>query len=443
MHTIMHSTNSEHDTTDSATGALDVVNGRPGTGIAEINGRRVQWQTTFSEKLGFKCVRCGHSCRNNEVVLFKQDLARLGPDLNHAIENSANENDIYENDRDENDTNENGINGKEINGTVSKLRFLQSGDCSLLTYDKGLPACTVHSRKPALCREYPFKVVFSNDTAFIDVTLSCTSIIGLSTGVMNKITEDMNEIMSEVVKSTFERMPDAMDFDVLSNEAVKQAIEDAKSRIKNIATNGGRNEGTKGEKSRESALRRFDSIFAELWEKQFTDEQAIDIVQRTYIRSCAEGLAPYRHPMPGLKFATFTPTVDGIIVQWPEKKKLIQTINTDAFTDALHPLSMTDNGVKAVIAYLEYFIARASFIADVTMCLESAEADGVIIQPKVLIKECVKRIMMMLCYFSNLVAASQDAKEITSEHIHNAVFMIDNSVMTPAEEVVKSLLRTR
>ena len=140
-------------------------------GTVEINNRIINWHTTFGQSVKFKCIRCGLSCIGTEVQVSSPEIERI---------KSVSDKDFYEE-------------YTTVYGT--KKKRLKKIDNKCIFLDNNLN-CTIHQNRPLLCREYPFKVLFtSKNNAVIDMTYHCGCIIKQEFTKENEI--DFGELVKE------------------------------------------------------------------------------------------------------------------------------------------------------------------------------------------------------------------------------------------------------
>ncbi len=119
---------------------------QPYKGSLEIDGNLVEWETTFDQKVKFKCTNCGYCCESSNVVLSFEDMQNIPS----AFQELRDDEKTY-------------------------IRDTDHSTCPFLTKDT---LCSIYEKRPYVCREYPFKVSFvSKNKVYIDLIHACESII--------------------------------------------------------------------------------------------------------------------------------------------------------------------------------------------------------------------------------------------------------------------------
>lgn len=126
---------------------------QPYKGTVEINNKLINWQTTFDQSLKFKCIRCGLSCIGTEVQVTDKEIEKIKEVSNKEFYEEY--------------TTPFGNKRKRLKKIGNKCIFL----------DDNLN-CTIYPNRPLLCREYPFKILFTaKNNAVIDMTSHCGCMI--------------------------------------------------------------------------------------------------------------------------------------------------------------------------------------------------------------------------------------------------------------------------
>ena len=71
---------------------------QPYKGTVDINGKIINWQTTFDQSIKFKCIRCGLSCigadvqlTEKEIVLAKTEIIGALKEMEQRLQNPKSE----------------------------------------------------------------------------------------------------------------------------------------------------------------------------------------------------------------------------------------------------------------------------------------------------------------------------------------------------------------
>ena len=343
----------------------------------------IPWETTFPASLGYACIRCGHSCRNNDIMIFALDNLADAP----------------------------------LQEEFPLLQLRENGACVLLQEPN---TCTIHARKPALCREYPCKAVFSEGRAFVDITLSCTSLFAGHTGT------SPTRMAEETIRSSWQRMKSFADEESISRTIRAKAHElgvlletDPLSRL------------------------------------GIDIKETLGIVHKSYCIAVESGQAPFRYPVAAddqqpdtahpqrrasstrtstasrpYRFSVLLPNQDGVTILGIPGKHTLKAL----------PLSA--EAMQLLADYLAFFLNRATFLSDATLCLK-ALATRVSLQDSLLIEETARRIAMTLIYLAHASAAVDEDTSVSAQDISRAMFMADNTFMAPCTEIADALLRSR
>ena len=159
----------------------------PYKGFVDVENKTFNWQTSFDDKIKFHCIGCGLSCIGTEVFLSENEIEKIkqisDKDFSEEI--------------------------KTIYGSTKKRLKKINNRCIFL--DENL-RCSIHEHKPLLCREFPFKVLFTApNQAVIDMTHSCGSI------ARNDFTDGNKIDFGELVKDHYiNAKEDADDLDEFS-----------------------------------------------------------------------------------------------------------------------------------------------------------------------------------------------------------------------------------
>jgi Fe-S-cluster containining protein len=124
----------------------------PYRGFAEINGKKIFWETTFDKSVKLKCTHCGFSCTCSHVDLSEEDLRKI---------KEKGHDDFYQNYKKDN---EEGF-------------FIKGSDLGMCPFRKE-GKCSIHEFKPAICALYPLKLApVSKEKIYIDLTYGCKAIL--------------------------------------------------------------------------------------------------------------------------------------------------------------------------------------------------------------------------------------------------------------------------
>ena len=163
----------------------------PYKGTVDIDGKVINWQTTFDQSVKFKCIRCGLSCIGADVQLTEKEIEKI---------KSVTEKEFYE----------------EYTTPFGNMRRrLKKINNRCIFLDDKLN-CTIYQNRPLLCREYPFKVLFTaKNTSVIDTTLHCSCII------KKEFTKENEVDFGQLVKDHYLNSPEDAEDVELFNEIVQ------------------------------------------------------------------------------------------------------------------------------------------------------------------------------------------------------------------------------
>ncbi len=166
---------------------------QPYKGTVEIDGTLVDWETTFDQKVKFRCTNCGYCCEATNVVLGFEDIQNIPPEFQELRDNGF----VYIKDTDQ-------------------------ASCPFLSSDK---LCNVYEKRPYVCREYPFKVSFiSKNKAFIDLIHSCESIVKEDYLPENEI--DFSYLVRKSYYKQLLSEKPALNISFLSDQEIKQLLKE-------------------------------------------------------------------------------------------------------------------------------------------------------------------------------------------------------------------------
>ena len=112
------------------------------------------------ETIGFECTRCGACCRGHGD---DEHTATVFPDEIREIQAGIEEYDWRDVARPMPYGLREGEDGPEGETLEWALATDGCGDCTFYVEDEAGGACTVHDRRPLICRTYPFSVVLADD----------------------------------------------------------------------------------------------------------------------------------------------------------------------------------------------------------------------------------------------------------------------------------------
>ncbi len=156
-------------------------------GSVEVDNKTFNWHTSFDDSVKFQCIRCGLSCIGTEVQVSDKEIGRIKAETGKSFFEEY--------------TTPFGNKKKRLKKINNRCIFL--GDKM---------ECTIHSVKPLLCREFPFKVLFTaTNQAVIDVTYGCGCMI------RKDFSQDNDIDFSQLVKEHYLDSPeDASDLETFS-----------------------------------------------------------------------------------------------------------------------------------------------------------------------------------------------------------------------------------
>jgi len=164
---------------------------QPYKGTLEIDGNLVEWETTFDQKVKFKCTNCGYCCDSSNVMLSFEDMPNIPVEFQEL--------------RDDEKT---------------YIKDTAHSRCPFLTKDT---LCNIYEKRPYVCREYPFKVTFvSNNKAYIDLIHACESIVKEDYLPDNEV--DFSFLVRKSYYKQLLAEKPSLNFNFLSDEEIKQIL---------------------------------------------------------------------------------------------------------------------------------------------------------------------------------------------------------------------------
>ncbi|TAL52729.1 MAG: YkgJ family cysteine cluster protein [Nanoarchaeota archaeon] len=148
------------------------------SGVVDVEGREVRWETTFDESIKFKCTNCGYCCTSSNVEISKDEILGIkGLGKKSFTEEFVNE--------------------EHENST--RIKNTDKDPCLFLNEKK---LCNVYEHRPSVCRLYPFKLVpVSDGLVKIDTTYSCKSMLTKHFSKENEV--DFGEIVKTFLSHPF------------------------------------------------------------------------------------------------------------------------------------------------------------------------------------------------------------------------------------------------
>ena len=151
---------------------------QPYSGIVEVGGKEIRWETTFDQSIKFKCTNCGYCCTSSNVEMSDDEVLEIKG--------------LGKNGFSEDFVTEEGNNSKRIKGS----------DKDACMFLDGKKLCSVYEHRPSVCRLYPFKLVpVSESLVKIDVTYSCKSILRKHFAKENEV--DFGNLVKEFMQHPF------------------------------------------------------------------------------------------------------------------------------------------------------------------------------------------------------------------------------------------------
>lgn len=329
----------------------------------------VNWKTTFSQNVKFRCQHCGYCCINSNVLLTKEDMKRFrGETKKDYIELSKQGFRIVDTDRKE-------------------CLFHKNSRCS------------IYSIRPAICREYPFKVTFlSKNTAYIDLIYSCPAVIKKDFDEINRI--DFNELVKNK-KSGLE-----IEFELAGKER------DMEKKLN-----------------------------SRRWEEQ--------IEKLNNLRDLLDLFAVFS---PGEKpnFDFFIKKFYTIYVNYLENNPPYQAINLKNnrlyFIDSIkigrmERKKMDSEAKRVFIDYLKNFFRRKTTVLDFYCGLTRIKMQGKRASAGELQREVARRIILPLQFFALVISEKNKSETITERDAKETIFALDCSLFTPMDSIMPGVMR--
>ncbi len=353
-------------------------------GNIRIKDREIRWMTTFPGSIGFKCEKCGYCCTATDVHISKQDIIRVGEKADKGF--------------------------IEPSQTGFRIKGTKNNRCMFLNEEN---ICKIYENRPFVCRQYPFKVIFVGDTAYIDTLFSCKSIIknkNIIRKIKNKKSEKEKDFYEELIKNS-------------SNEKffdIKKELDEIESKL-----------NKKRWKNNIHELR-YVSDLLELY-RAISPEEKID-------------------------FEFFVGKFFGLFKDQLKKESVYMVLDLD--TDEFYSISADDDNIlinnkkiiklknrkkfnrdskDIIINYLENYLNRKTTVVDLYFAVEYLKKENKNIEIYELQREILKRILLLMEFFILIISEYNSHREITKKDALETIFAIDSTIFTPMGAILPGL----
>jgi len=386
-------------------------------GTVDIGNKAINWQTTFEQSVKFRCIRCGLSCIGADVQLTEKEIKLIQEKIKE---------DFYE----------------EYTTPFGnkRKRLRKSGKRCIFLDDK--MNCRIYPIRPLLCREYPFKVLFTNkNNAVIDITSHCGCIITKDFDNENKV--DFGEIVKEHYINSPE---DADELELLddivqdvkknmdSHEAVKRCWDIIVGRLVSPLETCSLivNFQHEREKFRTLGFSNLDRYISSTLERDYLETDWTGFMQRFH-----QKIAFQKNNLTGMEIKNLRKYSLTISQREIEFNYLFSNDRVSISPESLQRKAITPDGIDELKGFLNKFWDRAVTSYDFYLAMRDLRERIGKYPPSIIIQLDAGRFALHCFeYFLHVLSEKNRHEDITDEDVKETILILDGAFLTVTSGII-------